>query len=163
MFAISFLVSSFFRLLNFAIFCALAWYIFRRYLKSRVEEKITQKEALLKGLEEQGYFLEGRAHNLENKFKMQEERAIQIKQKIAEWNIQVLAQNNKRHEEYKMNAAKNAQRITIKNAHIAGQQWRKQVIPHVIKNVSNDLAKQFADTAKARAYVHDIVQHLEGT
>lgn len=94
---------------------------------------------------------------------MQEERAIQIKQKIAEWNIQVLAQKNKRHEEYTINATKSAQRVTIKNAQIAGQQWRKQVIPQVIKNVRDDLAKQFADTAKAQAYLHDVVQHLEGT
>ena len=154
-------VSTLFRVVNFGFLILLATYIFRRYLKNRVEEKITQKEAVLKGLEEQGYFLEGRAYDLDEQLQKQEMKAIDLKQKIDEWNIQVLAQKNKRQEEYKINALSSAQRIIKKNEYLAQWQWRLQVLPDALKKTEAQLLEQFEDQSRNEAYVHDVVRYLE--
>lgn len=161
MLAISPLLVPFFRLLNLAVFAGLAWYVFKKYLKNRVEEKITQREALLKGLEERGNFLQGKVFNLENRLRIQEARAQEIKQRVQEWNIQVLAQKNRRAQEYALNAAKAAQRMSIKNSNNAQQQWRAQIVPQAIHKISHALAQQFANPDVARSYVQEIVCRLE--
>ena len=59
-------LSIFFRLANFGVLAAVGYYAYRKYLKASLEEKVNQQEAVLKGLAEQGYFLEGRAENLDD-------------------------------------------------------------------------------------------------
>ena len=46
-----------FRVINLGVLAGLGYYLFKKYVKAKIDEKITQKEALLKGLEEQGYFI----------------------------------------------------------------------------------------------------------
>jgi len=152
-----------FRVINLGVLAGLGYYLFKKYVKAKIDEKITQKEALLKGLEEQGYFLEGKAQDLDDQLKYQEKKVALLKQKIEEWDIQVAAENNKRAEEYKLHAARAAERILIKNENIARQHWRKQVAPLAIAEAEQKLVTAFGDQLRGKNFVQDIVQRLKET
>lgn len=154
-------VTIFFRVLNFSVLIGVAFYLFRKYFKSKLEEKITQKEMLLKGLEEQGYFLEGKVHTLELYYDKQEQKAADLKQKIAEWNSSIAAENNKLHQEYQLHMQQISDRIKIKNETIALSAWRRQVLPELTMRVQEALRQKFKDSSYAYSYVHEIVCRLE--
>jgi peptidoglycan hydrolase CwlO-like protein len=156
----SFLVI-FFRVVNLAALAGLGFYLFKKYVKAKIDEKITQKEALLKGLEEQGYFLEGKAQDLDDQLRFQEKKIALLKQKIEEWDMQIAAENNKRAEEYKLYAARATEQVLVKNENIARQQWRRQVAPHAIAEAEQALVATFSDQSRGKNYVHDIVHRLK--
>lgn len=155
------LVSIVFRLINAGVLFGLGYYFYKKYIKHQLDEKITQKEALLKGLEEQGYFLEGKMHDLENQLKEQEIRSTLLKQKIEEWNIHMQAENVKRAEKYKLYATRAAEHITIKNEIVAQRQLNAQIVPRAIIEARNALIKKFADHTYAQNYLHETVHRLE--
>jgi F0F1-type ATP synthase membrane subunit b/b' len=151
----------FFRVINCAALIGLSYYLFRRYIKNKVDEKITQKEMLLKGLEEQGYFLEGKINSLDAKLEKQETRIDLLKQKIDDWAMQVAGEKVGRMQEYKRNAAQSAQRIAIKNEQITQQIVRTQTVPQALNRAEQTLAKKFDEHARMQ-YVNTLIHRLEG-
>ncbi len=152
----------FFRLFNFAILVGLGYYLFKKYARNAIDEAITQKEMLLKGLEEQGYFLEGKVHTLDMRLEFQEKKNADLKQKIDEWGRYIFTQNNKRQEEFRLNVMRMGQRVIIKNEYLEKQLLRKKVIPQAIAHAKDILTQEFADGARAQNYVHAVVTYLEG-
>lgn len=154
-------VTILFRFLNGAVLIGLGYYLFKRYVKNRIDEKINQKEVLLKGLEEQGYFLEGKMHDLQEQFEQQAQKIVDLKEKINEWNIQVAGEQIKKQEEYKLNLIRAGHHIAIKNEHIAQQYQRTQIMSQVLEQAHQALQEEFSNPAAARAYTHSILEHLE--
>ncbi len=155
------LISIVFRLINFAVLIGFAYYLFKKYFKNRIDEKIAQKEALLKGLEEQGYFLEAKTIHLENQRIEQEKRAGQMRQKIDDWCLAVAAQNNKKQEELRASAARVAERVAAINTLLQYDVWRKNVLPVAIKDAKQKLTQEFSEHERADTYIHHILHHLK--
>lgn len=151
----------FFRLTNFAVLAAVGYYAYRKYLKGPLEEKVNQKEAVLKGLEEQGYFLEGRAGDLDDQRMQQERHASLLIQKVDEWQDAVVAERHKAQEENRIFAARATERIALKNDQVAQHELKMQIAPLVMRDVKTLLQKQFADKTRNTQYVHDVVNTLK--
>ncbi len=156
-------VSIAFRLINFGVLIGLAYYLYKRYFKNRIDDKMTQKEALLKGLEEQGYFLEGKAHDLEIQLKEQEYRGNRLKEKMREWADAVAQLQHKHQEEQRLYATQAASRVIKKNKLLEQKVLHKEVLPGVLAQAQTELMKQFANDAQSKRYVHDIIQRLSGS
>jgi hypothetical protein len=151
------LSSIFFRLANFAVLAAVGYYVYRKYLKGQLEEKVNQKEAVLKGLEEQGYFLEGKAEDLDEQRRMQERQTALLMQKVDEWQDAVIAERHKEQEEQRIFNARSAERIATKNNYVAQHELQMRVAPILMSNAKETLQKQFADKTRNQDYVHDVV------
>lgn len=156
-------VSIAFRFINFGVLLGLAYYLYKRYFKNRIDDKMTQKEALLKGLEEQGYFLEGKAHDLEMQLKEQEYRGNFLKEKMQDWTDAVVQLQHKHQEEQRLYATQAATRVTKKNRLLEQKVLQKEVLPGVLAQAQTELIKKFANDAESKRYVHDIIQRLSGS
>ncbi len=156
-------VSIAFRFINFAVLIGLAYYLYKRYFKNRIDDKMTQKEAVLKGLEEQGYFLEGKAHDLEMQLKEQEYRGSLLKVKMQDWTEAVAQLQHKHQEEQRLYATQAAARVMKKNRLLEQKVLQKEVLPGVLANAQTELIKKFANDAVSKRYVHDIIQRLSGS
>jgi hypothetical protein len=155
------LSSIFFRLANFAVLAAVGYYAYRKYLKGPLEEKVNQKEALLKGLEEQGLFLEGRTEDLDEQRRMQEQQTTLLMQKVDDWHDAVIAERQKNQEEYRIFAGQAAERIATKNAYVARHELQTQIAPLMMHNAKEALQKKFSDKMNNQQFVHDVVNHLK--
>jgi chaperonin cofactor prefoldin len=150
----------FFRILNAVVLFGLVYYLYRRFFKYRIEEKINQKEALLKGLEEQGHALEGRAVFLQRQIHWQQERVSSIESKIDEWGAAVAAAQNRRRQELAQFAHRAAERVEIKNNTIAQNHWQQAVMPRALQEAQKDLEKEFSDHALNQSYITTQIQKL---
>lgn len=157
------IISIFFRVINFAVILGLAYYLYKRYFKNRIDDKMTQKEALLKGLEEQGYFLEGKAHDFEMQLKEQEITGNLLKQKLQDWNEAVAKDHHKRDQEQRLYAAQTNERVQEKNKILAQHALQKEVLPDVLEQARHELKKKFSASSHSKKYVHDIIQRLQGS
>jgi len=155
------LTSIFFRLLNFGIIIGLAYYLYKRYFKHRIDDKMTQKETLLKALEEQGYFLEGKAHDLELRLKEQEIKGQKLSEKMEEWRVAVLAEQVHGQEGFRIWANQAGQRVEHKNQVIARREWQEKILPQALNHARAELIRKFSDSSAPQRYVHEIVTHLE--
>lgn len=151
----------FFRLFNFALLFAIFYYLFKKYIKNQTEEKINQKESLLKGLEEQGYMLEGKQQELEIRHAAQEEKSVLLKGRLADWKKVIEREQQKNKEEFSLQMKAIAARVLEKNEHIKQDQFHKLVAPQVIELMRERLIKKFSDSQQASHYVHALVARLE--
>lgn len=154
------LVTFFFRVINTVVLLGLGYFLYRRFFKFRIEEKINQKEALVKGLEEQGYALEGRAGFLQRQLQWQEQRINTIKAKIDEWQSAVIAADKKRAHELIQFAQRSSQRTEIKNVTLAQNYWKQSVIPQALEQAQKELEKEYADINKNKVYLESHIKNL---
>lgn len=154
------LLTLFFRILNAVVLFGLVYILYRRFFKYRIEEKINQKEALFKGLEEQGHALEGRAVFLQRQIQWQKERVATIESKIDEWGAAVAAADKRRKQELAHFAQRAQQRVEIKNVTIAQDHWQQAIMPRALQQAQKDLEKEFADQARNTSYLDAQIQKL---
>jgi hypothetical protein len=155
------LSSIFFRLANFAVLAAVGYYAYQKYLKGTLEEKVGQKEAVLKGLEEQGYFLEGRAEDLDEQRRIQDHQTALLRQKVDEWHNAVISERQKEQEEYRVFVAHSAERIAIKNSNIAKHELQTSITPLMMQNAKEVLQKQFSDKTRNQDFVHAVLNLIK--
>lgn len=154
-------ISIFFRVANFGILLAVGYYLYRKYMKASLEEQINQKEAILKGLEEQGYFLEGKVEDLDDQRRMQERHAKLLMQKVDEWHNAIISENHKIQEENRLFAARNAGRIALKNKYIIQHALQQQTAPLIMRSAQERLQHEFAHATKGTEYIHDIITMIK--
>jgi hypothetical protein len=153
-------VTFFFQALNVAVLALAGYWMYKKYIKGPLEEKVTQQEAVLKGLAEQGYFLEGKAHDLEEQRAQQDRRAQQLTQKFEDWRYEVDQERFKAQEEGRIFAARSAERIAAKNAFIAQQTWAQKVEPILINEAQKKLQQHYTQ-ARSAEFVHEIITRLK--
>lgn len=156
-------MSILFRLVNFAVIAGLAYYLYKRYFKNRIDDKMTHKEVLLKGLEEQGYFLEGKAHDLDMRIKEQEMTGDLLNQKMQDWNDAVIQEQHKQLEQLRIYAAQAHERVQKKNELLVRQIMQKEVLPQALQEAQKELQQQFANPRESKQFVQDIVVRLQGS
>lgn len=154
------LITFFFRIINALVLFGLGYYLYRRYFKYRIEEKINQKEALFKGLEEQGHALEGRVGFLQRQFQWQEQHINTIKSKIDEWQAAVMAADKKRAYELIQFSQKAAERTQIKNDILAQNYWKQAVMPEALDKAQKELEKEYADQVRNQRYLDEQVKKI---
>lgn len=154
------LITLFFRIVNSLVLLGLGYFIYRRFFKYRIEEKVNQKEALFKVLEEQGHVLEGQAGVLQQQLHTQAQRVHAIKLKIDEWHAAVMAADKKRMHELIQFAQQAAQRTEIKNTYIQKQYFKHAVIPQAIAQAQKELEQEYAKTSQNRVYLDAQIKKL---
>ncbi len=148
-------------MLNALVLFGLTYYIYRRYFKYRIEEKIAQKEGLLKGLEEQGYFLEGRSQFLHQQLERQEKKAEGLRSKIDQWHAAVDLARQRHHDDLLRLARHAGQRVAIKDEMIVHERWRALVMPEALEQTRSQLQKKFSHDALNKAFVAEVLEKIE--
>jgi hypothetical protein len=154
-------VIAFFKLLNFAVLIGLGYYLYRKYIKARAEERISEKEALVKGLEEQGYFLEGRFHALQERKNQEIIKTNTLKRKVEDWAVRVSNEQTKKKKEFEQYHVAALQALTIKNSYLENKKKLSIILPQALDNAKKALQKDFAQTGDGQQYVHALVQKLK--
>lgn len=154
------LITVFFRIVNAAVLIGLIYFLYRRFFKFRIEEKINQKESLVKGLEEQGYALEGRVGFLQRQIQWQQERADTIKSKIDEWQLAVAAGDKRHTQELAHFAQRSADRVAVKNNTIEQNHWKQAVMPQAIEKAQKELEKKFAQIEPNQEYIAKQIEKI---
>ncbi len=154
------LVPVLFRFINTAIIIGIGYYLFKTRIRGKIDEKITQKEMLLKGLEEQGYFLEGKSQELELQLERQAKKIKKLEQKIEEWHLQVRLEKQKQQQEYQQNHIRLANQISLKNKYLYEKTMQETVMPVVIHDVEQLMYKEFEDPQKMNNYMQAIIDHV---
>lgn len=150
----------FFRIANLLVLLGLGYYLYRKYFKYRIEEKVNQKEALFKGLEEQGYSLEGRAEHLARQLQHQDSTIEQLKEKIDEWHQAVKLARTKREQEVHQFSQKTIDRVALKNETVARNHLQKAVLPAALELAQKELEKKYRDERLNSAYVESVLKKL---
>lgn len=153
-------ITAFFRIVNAAVLIGLVYFLYRRFFKFRIEEKINQKESLVNGLEEQGYALEGRVGFLQRQIQWQQERADTIKAKIDEWQSAVISGNKRHNQELALFAERSADRVAVKNNTIAQNHWKQAVIPQALENTQKELEKRFSQSTHNQEYIARLIEKI---
>lgn len=151
-----------FRIVNFGALFGLGYFLYRRYFKFRIEEKINQKEALVKGLEEQGQALEGRALFLHQQLSSQAKNINELKLKIDDWQAAVKTSQNRLAQERIQCAQKAAQRVEIKNDHLMQAYYKQAVVAEALAQAQKELEHEYADTARNRQFIDEQMKKLRG-
>lgn len=150
----------FFRIANLLVLVGLGYYLYRKHFKYRIEEKVNQKEALFKGLEEQGYSLEGRAEHLERQLRHQETLIDQLQEKINEWHQAVELERAKKKQESAVFSQKAIERLLIKNKTVARNHLQNAVIPEALTRAQMELDEKYRDEQTNHAYVQSVLNKL---
>lgn len=153
-------VTFFFQLLNVALFIGVGYWLYKKYIKIPLEEKVNQKEAVLKGLAEQGYFLEGKVQDLDDQRVHQERHARHLMQKFEDWKYEVDQDRFKVQEEARIFAVRSAERVGEKNKFIAQHHWAQQVEPLLMEQAEKKLIQHYSQ-AQSAEFVHKIVMQLK--
>ena len=151
----------FFRIFNFVLLIGIFYYLFNKYVKSSLEEKMNQKESLVKGLEEQGYMLEGKQHELEMRLTEQERKNAQLQERIGEWQTAVQNEHKKNEIEYAARVQTMNTRINYKNEQIKQDRLTKKVVPLTLQRARAALQQKFSNQAIGHRFIENLIAKLE--
>lgn len=155
------LMTLFFRIFNFALLIGIFYYLFNKYVKSSLEEQMNQKESLVKGLEEQGYMLEGKQHELEVHLAAQERKNAQLKERISEWYTAVQHENKKNELEYAARVQVMNAHIEYKNEQIKQDRLTRKVVPLALQRARVALQQKFSDQEQGNRFIQNLIAKLE--
>ncbi len=150
-----------FKLINFIVIVASAWYIFLRYFSSTISEKIIQKKRRIISLEEQTLALR-RAQLVVDERTMHNKKYAEILgKKIQRWYDYV---EDQRRQEAKQDgfiqaAIKHKQDQQQKRIK---QQWLyRQIFPQAFKKVKGQLEEKYASEEKQEQFINSIIQMMK--
>lgn len=155
------LMTIFFRIFNFALLIGIFYYLFNKYVKSSLEEKMSQKESLVKGLEEQGYMLEGKQHELEVRLSAQARKNAQLQERINEWQTAVQDEHKKNEIEYATIVQAMSVRMQYKNEQIKQDRLTKKVVPLALQHARTALQQKFSDQENGHRFIQNLIAKLE--
>ena len=150
----------FFKLLNLGVLIAVGWYVYRRYVKSTIDDSMHKQESLIKGLEELGYILEGQLLELEQESSQQSKRCEQLQEKILEWKESVHAQTQRQQENDRIIIDRINERIAQKSIYISTAIQNKKIIPVAFERARAELKANFAHPEQQKKYVHSIIDRI---
>lgn len=154
------IISLIFRFINVGIIIGLGYYLFKTRIRGKIDEKITQKEMLLKGLEEQGYFLEGKAQELELQLEKQAIRMSVLRQKIDEWRMSVFLEKQKQQHEQQQHQTRIANQIAVKNNYLYDKTVKETIMPAAIDQARDSIQKKLHDSDAMNHYMRTIIEYL---
>ena len=154
-------VSILFRLINFFILSGLIVYVFRNYLLTPIKEKLADKWAFFRNLEDQHENLVDQKDILDIEMKDQDKLFELLKDKISLWK-QACQRDEETRENQMARIKKNhIDRVTIQNENLYQQTLLDKVAPSAIKGTYDQLEKKFEDKQKSQKFLGDIIEYME--
>lgn len=150
----------FFRLLNFGVLVVLIGYLFKRYFLSSIEDKINSRMSIIKGLEEQGYMLEGQAYELADQIKAQEFKCLELKNKIQDWNYAIQHDERNRLFRQELYRSQALQRSERQISQQSKEQLYAKTLPQALIIARQELKKKYADLQIHKKYLDDLITQL---
>jgi len=151
----------FFRVVNFGLLVGVFYYFFNKYVKASLEEKMNQKESLIKGLEEQGYMLEGKQHELEMRLLAQERKTAQLKERIGEWRTAVENECKKEELEYATRFLAMTARISYKNEQIKQDRLAAKIASLALGYARTSLQEEFENEQRGHVFIKNLIARME--
>jgi hypothetical protein len=149
-----------FRLINLGVVIGLLGYIFKKYVLSTIKNHIAEKNAYVRGLQEQYRSL---LYQQEQGLVVAREEALvceQLKQQVTRWKQVVEKEQQVRSEEKEERKRMFEEHRAHKEQQIALLYVKKQAIPRIIQNVEKELQQRFADEKVGRQYVQTIITRM---
>jgi len=149
-----------FKFLNFGIFCALAFYVFKTKEIPKAKEKIAQKQAELQSKVNQTKTLLGQQKDLDRSMQEQELLAQKLFDQVKIWSSSFEHQQKKLREEQDELTQKAKQRAQQQAELTLGRAVKQQVFTKALHNAQEKLTAQFVSEAAGKKFIASIVEHM---
>lgn len=155
------LVAFSFRIINFGVLIFLASILYKRIMRSSIDQAIEQEEKDEQGLIQARGDLKSKQGILNEQIAQQQQLGMSLSEKIAQWrNTCSIKQQEQRDDKAAIQTAM-INRAKLQANTIELQTIEKMVKPLVLVKMQQDLEKHFADQAHATTYLNDIVSYLK--
>jgi len=153
-------VALLFRIINLAALVGLIAYIYKRYLRSTLEEQVAEQEAIVNGRNQQLYALQARLEELETQKNTLIKHGKQLEQKVLRWKEQVLKEHDHYAQEQKAWQQHATQRSAIQQEYLNQKLLLARVAPEAIDQVVADLERHYQDPKAKAHYLQHVVTTL---
>lgn len=153
-------VALLFRVINLAALVGLIAYIYKRYLRSSLEEQIAEQESILNGRNQQLYVLQARLEDLEIQKNNLIKHGRHLEQKVLRWQEQVLKEHDEYAQSQKVWQQHATQRSAIKQEYLNQKLLMERVAPQAINQVIADLTLKYQDPATRADYLNHVITSL---
>lgn len=156
-----FVISVFFRLINFFVLIAVVIYLYKKYASPFLGEQIQEKKDALQSLKNQKSSFEGRQQEISSNTVEQEKLGRSLATKIDLWR-QDFDKESERIEEKRVEIASVLeQRMQTRNYYITLLCVQRVVIRQAIDETEDILYQKFADNEVGQQFIQSIVNEME--
>lgn len=160
MFAESHLISIAFRLCNALVLIGVCWYIYQRYVRQYIDEKMLEQDTLRKGLEELNYMLEGQEVELDEQLISQKKRFDYLKEKIEEWQEAIDLADAKQKEKQILHIEYVQKRTQEKSERYAKVRAYQQIIPQALAQAHVTLKDYYAQSKHQQEFIDSAMHRI---
>lgn len=150
-----------FRILNFGVFIAACWYVYKRYIRPMSETEMASQEGFIKGLKEQKNVLEARGYELNEQIVQQQAYAQTTSRKIELWKERFEGQLAQKDREKELLKEIVINRLAMQAQSLEQEYIKKYVVPGALKKAYEQLATYFADSAHQREYMQEVLSTMK--
>ena len=155
-------VAIFFKLINFFTLIGLAFFVFKKYLKTDILFLIAKKQTDHENLLALQSDLEKKQRELDLLLKQEALQCHDFRTKIDEWNKAVMLQHEKQiHEQSAFFAIAHKRKIEIALKK-ENRRIQNSIIDTVLIDLKKSLSEDFKDSKKSAVYLNSIVQFMNG-
>jgi len=155
------IVSTIFRFINFAVFAGLLVYLFKKYALPQVKEKLVEKYAFFKDLENQYKNLINQNEVAKNEIKDQDNLFEVLKKKITLWNKSCDKENKAREKELELIIQYHKDRLEKQTQNIQHQKLLEEVFPRVIAGTYKQLEEKFSKKQESEKFLNNIIGYMK--
>lgn len=149
-----------FRLINLAVLIGLASYIFKKSVRSKIEDAAAEQESYITGLKQQSSALHMKLQEQEHEKEVLRQQASLLKQKIQQW--------NQAHEREQMDAQKEqehiARTIIAKLEHqqdyLRTMTLLKESAHQAVEKATEELLDRYSSPEQGKEYLTKLVTYL---
>lgn len=154
------LITLAFRLINLGVLVALLGYLFKKYALGTIRQRMIEKNAYVRGLQEQYRSLLYQQEQVVNARKEEELLCQRLQQQVVVWKLAIEKEQKIRREEQEERKRVLKEHAEYKEQHLALFYLKKQVIPRAIKQAEQQLEQHFKDKQVGSQYVQHIITRM---
>jgi len=155
------IVSIIFRLVNFIVFAGLVAYLFKKYALPQIKEKLAEKYAFFRDLENKRKNLINQNQIAKKEIKDQDNLFELLKKKLAGWNKSCDQKNKEKEKELDIIIQYHKKRLEIQTQNMQQQKLLKEVFPRVIAGTYKQLQEKFSKKQESEKFLKDIIEYMK--
>jgi uncharacterized membrane protein len=155
------IVAVVFKLINFVIIIAAAWFMFRKYFSRTLSEKIAHKELETARLQERTIALRQDHHVLDERIAHDKQYASKLTKKIDAWNNYIQTKRAYQDQQEALIQQAREQKQIVQKKQLQQQWFYKQVFPQALKIAEDQLRQEYASVSRQEQFIVPILDMMK--
>lgn len=155
------IVSFAFRIINFVALIYFFYYVFKKYMRSSIEEALAEQEAYDTGLHEQKQMLQARLQESKNEQKTEELEYLVLQHKVELWQEHYADQIARQQTTIVALHKQLAQRVEKQQTELVHDMLVQQVLQQALPRIQAELQKEYAQPLQGERYVNNALSALK--